>query len=294
MNKNTNAINGLVKREEPVNTQLLTFENYKSSQVLNVLDKFQLQFQNSMSSYLKNILNTDAAMQLALNLIQKNNLYDCSQISIINGIKQALSYGFPPGYNDLFYLIPFKNRKTGIKEATFMISYKGLESLLYRTGQYNDLYSCIVYEGDIFEYELGLNKRLYHKPIINSLKRNIICAYAVLVMKNGYKKFEVIDNEYINKIKEKALEKAYDKQNSLWNTDFIEMIKKTALKYICKTANIYELSKTANVELNAAIKQDDDEITDIELTTELIENITDEMPFDKELSKKLELEDEGV
>jgi len=57
-----------------------------------------------------------------------------------------------------FYFIPFKG---GIKP---ILGYKGLVTLILRSGEIKKISCELVYEGDEFEYELGLEPKLSHIP----------------------------------------------------------------------------------------------------------------------------------
>lgn len=130
------------------------------------------------------------------------------------------------------YLIPYRNK--GVMETQFQLGYQGLIDLCYRTGQYKKIVARIVYEGDEFDYEYGLNEKLIHKPCEKSDKQ--IYVYAMYELKNGASAFEVMSWDSVMahaKKYSKAVQKGW---TSPWTTDPESMAKKTALKKVLKYA----------------------------------------------------------
>ena len=61
-----------------------------------------------------------------------------------------------------------------------ILGYKGLVALLLRSDKVKKIWAEVVYNGDDFEYELGLEPKMVHIPNFNSVKTcdNIKCIYA--------------------------------------------------------------------------------------------------------------------
>ena len=66
-----------------------------------------------------------------------------------------------------FYFLPFGSKITPI------LGYKGVINLILRSGEISKLWSEIVYQDDEFEYELGLEPKLVHKPNHERTNKNI-------------------------------------------------------------------------------------------------------------------------
>ena len=130
------------------------------------------------------------------------------------------------------YLIPYKNH--GTLEAQFQIGYKGLIDLAYRSGQVKTIYAEAVYENDEFEYELGLNPKLVHKPAIKD-RGDVIYYYAVFKLTNGGEGFTVMSKDDIERHKNR-FSKAANAGFSPWSTNYDEMAKKTVIKKVLKYA----------------------------------------------------------
>lgn len=128
-----------------------------------------------------------------------------------------------------FYFIPFKG---GIKP---ILGYKGLVTLILRSGNIKKISCEIVYEGDDFEYELGLEPKLSHIPNFDADRssENIRWVYAVA---------KTTDDEYIFKVMTRKeimdIAKMGDMRNSLYFNE-----KKDPQNWMAKKVVIKQLSK---------------------------------------------------
>lgn len=152
----------------------------------------------------------------------------------------------------LAYITP---RKVGNNlEALLMPSYQGLCKLLTDTGSVKTVYAHPVYKGDDFDIELGERYSLSHKP--KFLSKEITHVYAVAILHDGTKQFEVMSAEQISEIRDlsdgyKAF-KAGRAKTAIWDSFYDEMCRKTVIKRLTKY-----LPKTDKWErLNEAIEVD--------------------------------------
>jgi recombination protein RecT len=91
-----------------------------------------------------------------------------------------------------FYLIPYNIKNQGLTVKP-LIGYQGLVSILLRGGTITNIWAESVHEADEFEYALGLNPRLEHKPL--DMIRNattLTHVYVVAQLSNGTKQFKVM------------------------------------------------------------------------------------------------------
>lgn len=152
----------------------------------------------------------------------------------------------------LSYLTP---RKVGQNvEAILMPSYQGLCKLITDTGSVKNIYAYCVFEGDDFEVVLGDTYTLKHVPKYKS--KNVTHAYAVGVLQDGSKQFEVMGIEQINAIRDmsdgwKAF-KSGKAQSAIWDTWDDEMARKTVIKrltkYLPKTDNWERVGQAIDVD----------------------------------------------
>ena len=126
-----------------------------------------------------------------------------------------------------FYFLPFG------KKITPILGYKGVINLILRSGEVSKIWSEIVYEDDVFDYELGLEPKLIHKPNLEKRNKNVKYVYAVAKLINGETMFKVMSKKEIMEIV--AMSKY---PNSLYGSSKDPqgwMYKKTVIKQLSKT-----------------------------------------------------------
>lgn len=117
----------------------------------------------------------------ALNTTPK--LRECTQMSFLAALMNAAQLGLEPNTPlAQAYLIPYNNK--GVLECQFQIGYKGLIDLGYRNPQMQMISAQEVYEKDEFEYELGLNPKLVHRPALKD-RGEVILFYGLFKLTNG-------------------------------------------------------------------------------------------------------------
>lgn len=132
-----------------------------------------------------------------------------------------------------FYLIPRKI--DGKLTVTPLIGYKGLHTIILRSGEVTKVHTECVYEGDEFEPIYGLEPNIIHKPNFNVARNatTLKFVYAVAKLKNGDYQFCVLSKSDIIKIKSLS---RYD--NELYFNDAKDpqmwMVRKTALIQLSK------------------------------------------------------------
>lgn len=154
-------------------------------------------------------------------------LAECTPESFIGSMMQAAQLGVEPNTPlGQAYLIPYGN------QCQFQLGYKGLLDLAWRSGEITDISAHEVYENDHFEYELGLNPKLVHRPALKK-RGPVVGYYAVFHTKSGGFGLEVMSREDVEEFAKKK-SKAYS--SGPWKTDFDAMAKKTVLKQALKYA----------------------------------------------------------
>lgn len=129
----------------------------------------------------------------------------------------------------LGYLIPYKGK------IKFQSSYMGKIDILLRTGVVKDIYAELVYEKDIFVYRKGVNATLEHTPNPFSKDRGeLLGGYYYAILTNGQIKYDVMTKERIDEIKGRS-EAVKSGKASPWDTDFVEMAKKSIINWAFKS-----------------------------------------------------------
>ena len=157
-------------------------------------------------------------------------LRECTAQSVVMCVMHAAQLGLEPGGPmGQAYLIPRRNK--GKMECTVIIGYKGLAALCRRSGEIKWMDANVVYDGDVFEWELGLNRRLRHEPKAAPEDRtpdNVTHAYAIVVTKDGGEYFIVLDKGDIEARHDRSGTKG--KSFSPWRSDYAAMARKSALR----------------------------------------------------------------
>ena len=159
------------------------------------------------------------------------DLLKCSQTSILRALMDAATMGIMPGGTmGRGYLVPRKNKINGALEACFDPGYRGLIDIARRSGKVKAMDAKPVYQGDLFEYEEGLDKKLRHVPTLDAKSRGeLVAAYAIARFYEGDPQIEVLTRADIDKIRNSSASKS-----GPWLTWYEEMARKSAVRRICK------------------------------------------------------------
>lgn len=176
--------------------------------------------------------------QIVLTEVKKNpkmqEAYQNNPMSLFASILHCAELGLMPSeMSGEFFFIPFRDKggKLNIKP---IIGYKGITALLYRNKAIKLITCESVHEGDDFEYELGLEPKLIHKPL-DKIRTNatLTHVYAVAKLENGEKVFKVMSIDEIKGVLStmKEMNNIYfdeKKDPMMW------MPKKTVIKQLAK------------------------------------------------------------
>ena len=200
----------------------------------------------------------------ALNTTPK--LAECSQMSFLGALMNAAQLGLEPNTPlGQAYLIPYRNK--GKLECQFQIGYKGLIDMVYRNENIQTVHAQCVYENDDFQYELGLDPKLVHKPALKD-RGNLILVYALWKSKNGGFGFEVMSKEDIDN-HARRFSQSFGSSYSPWKTNYEEMAKKTVIKKCLKYAplktdfvmqmnNDESIKSEINVDMSEVVNEQED------------------------------------
>lgn len=145
-------------------------------------------------------------------------------MSLISALKNLALVGYTLNpVRKQGYLVPMG------KAIVFMPSYMGLVDELAASGLVKKIEAHPVFDGEDFEIKLGTNGYLRHKPNPwgKREKDNLKGCYWYAIMVDGTEMFDTISLEEIEKIRKRA---PSAKNTSPWDTDYIEMARKTAIR----------------------------------------------------------------
>lgn len=181
---------------------------------------------------LPSVITPERFTRMTLSALSVNpKLGACTPKSFLGAMMAAAQLGLEPNTPlGQAYLIPYKNK--GVDEVQFQVGYKGLIDLAYRSGEVEVVQAQIVYAGDAFECQYGLNPKLVHIPADGD-RGDAVKVYAMFRTKSGGYGFEVMS---MSDIRKHAQRYSKSFSNGPWQNNFEEMAKKTVLKKALKYA----------------------------------------------------------
>lgn len=202
-------------------------------------------------------------MRVVLSAVQNNpELLECDRRSFFLSCMRCAQDGlFPDGREAVLVVRKNSNSPTG-KSANYQTMVAGIRKKVRNSGEIATLDAYVVREGDEFEYELGDNPFIRHKPALATLGP-ILAAYSVCTLKSGEKSRDVMSVAEIYKIRDERSDgwKAFKSgaiKMTPWSTDEAEMAKKTVVRRHSK-------SLPMSTDLDDLIRRgDEDRVADIE------------------------------
>lgn len=223
--------------------------------------------------------HTEQFIASVVSAVQTNKaLAECTNSSIFSAalLGQALNLSPSPQLGQ-FYMVPYKDRKTGVSEAQFQLGAKGYKQLAIRSGQYRKIVTSIIKEGELKQYN-PITEEFIFEPILDMRVREnlpVIGYYAMFQLNNGFTK-----ELYWSKEKMEEHAKRYSQgyrsdcqkgtQYTFWSKDFDGMAEKTMIRQLISKWGIMSIDMQKAFEsdmgvLNESgdVKYVDNEQTDI-------------------------------
>lgn len=156
-------------------TEYLNMDLVKS-QVNKAVGKNSMRF---VSSVISSVANTPA-------------LRECTNASILNAALLGESLNLSPSPQlGQYYMVPYGNKKEGVKIAQFQMGYKGYIQLAIRSGQYRRINVLAIKEGEL-KYFDPLNEEIKVELMIDKWNEReeapTIGYYAMFELVNGFRK----------------------------------------------------------------------------------------------------------
>jgi recombination protein RecT len=171
-------------------------------------------------------LSADRMARIVLTEIRRTpKLLQCDKMSLLGAVIQCAQLGLEPGSGlGHAYLIPYG------KECKLIPGFKGLIDLARRSGHIETISARVVREKDQFDFAYGDDERIIHVPFRGKAEDAgpITYVYAIAKMVGGGIQREVMSREQIEWVRDRG------NKNDVWETDFDEMARKTAVRRICK------------------------------------------------------------
>src|SRR5262249_43456251 len=120
--------------------------------------------------------------------------------------------------------VVFRDKSRG-PIATYMPMIGGLRKKARNSGEIVTWECYVVHENDFFDYALGDNPHIEHKPTLEN-PGPIVAAYSIATLKGGDKSREVMSIAEIEAVRARSRAK----DSGPWVTDFSEMCRKTVAR----------------------------------------------------------------
>ena len=192
-------------------------------------------------------------------------LAECSNSSILSGALLGESLKLTPSPQlGQYYLVPFKNTKTGVSEAQFQLGAKGYKQLAVRSGQYKNIVVSKIKEGELAAYN-HITEEFSFNPIMDMKKRAelpTIGYYASFELLNGFKKeiywskeemehhAETYSQGYRNDLRKNT-------KYTFWSKDFDAMAEKTMIRQLISKWGIMSIEMQKAVEGDMSVIRED-------------------------------------
>ena len=248
-----------------------TLAGLKYTDVQTVLEGMRSQIAQALPKH----LTAERFIHMTTSVINRNPaIAGCSVQSIVGAMMQASILGFKPvDALGQCYFVPYGGH------VQFQIGYKGWMDLARRSGQIKTLYAYVVREGDIFDYELGLDPVLRHKPN-SGPENNVTHAYAVAKYKDGGHSFIVLSKGEIERLRTRNASQR-GAPSGAWKTDYEAMAKAKAIKQLAKFMPMSDEMQMASISDDGIINADNALASDGSGVNLDAVEYADESPYDE-------------
>lgn len=204
-------------------------------------------------------------------------LQECTNPSILSAalLGESLNLSNSPSLGQ-FWIIPFNNRKKGVKEAQFQLGANGFKQLAMRTGQYKDIDFLEIHEGEYKGRDKYTGKQVF-EFIEDDDEREalpVIGYMAYFELLNGFRKtvywtkskMEKHADQYSQAFSLDAYRKLQEgkipqselwKYSSYWYSNFAGMAEKTLIKHLLSKWGILSTELITAMDADMAVINED-------------------------------------
>lgn len=228
------------------------------------IKEYIVAMKSGIAAALPSVMTPERFTRIALSAVSNNpKLQACTPDSFLGAMMQAAQLGLEPNTPlGQAYLIPYGGK------CQFQVGYKGLLELAWRSGEIRDIQAEVVYQNDVWEYELGLEPKLRHIPA-DTDRGDPVRYYAVIRTKDGGYISAVMS---VEDVQAHARKYSQSYNNGPWKTSFDEMAKKTVMKRALKYAPLKSDFVTRALAADGTVKTElSDDMTQIPDVTEYVE-----------------------
>jgi recombination protein RecT len=218
-------------------------------------------------------------------------LQECTQSSIVQAALLGESLNLSPSTTlGQFWIIPFNNKKKGIKEAQFQLGANGYKQLAMRTGQYKDIDFIEIHEGEykgrdkytgkqVFQFIEDDDERetlpvigyMAYFELLNGFRKTVFWTKAKME-RHADKYSQAFSLDAYNKLQNGEIPSSEMwKYSSYWYTDFSGMAEKTLIKHLLSKWGILSTELIAAMDADNAVINEDGTKNYVETESDVIE-----------------------
>jgi recombination protein RecT len=184
-------------------------------EVRGALEKMAPQFKAALPAH----VSVEKFVRVTLTAVQMNpDLLNADRRTLFASAMRASQMGLMPDGRE-GAIVTFKN------QAQFMPMVAGVMKLVRNSGEISTWSVQAVYENDTFDFCLGDEEHITHKPALSN-RGKIIAVYSIVTMKDGEKSREVMSIEDVDAIRKRSR----SGNAGPWASDYAEMAKKTVVR----------------------------------------------------------------
>jgi recombination protein RecT len=232
------------------------------------LEKMTPQFKYALPAHIP----VERFNRVVMTAMQNNpKLYGCSRPSIFNACMKCAQDGLLPDGREAA-IVPFGENEDGQKksdQATYLPMVAGYRKKARNSGELSDLYAHVVFDGDQFDFQLGDEPYVKHKPALTRPRgAKPIAVYSIAKFKDGGTSYEVMSISEVEEIRQKFSRA----RKGPWNdpVTYPEMVRKTCVRRHCK-------SLPMSTDLDTVLHRDD-ELYDMQGAKERGKQVTKHQP----------------
>jgi recombination protein RecT len=164
-------------------------------------------------------VSVEKFVRVTLTAVQTNpQLLNADRRTLFAAATKAAQMGLMPDGRE-GAIVTFKD------QAQWMPMTAGVMKLVRNSGEISTWSVQAVYENDQFDFCLGDEEHITHKPALSN-RGKLIAVYSIVTMKDGEKSREVMSIEDVEAIRKRSRSAG----SGPWVTDFAEMAKKTVVR----------------------------------------------------------------
>lgn len=206
------------------------------NEVRSAIERMSPQFKAALPAH----VSVDRFVRVTLTAVQTNpNLLEADRRTLFAAATKAAQMGLLPDGRE-GAIVTFKN------QAQWMPMVAGIMKLVRNSGEISTWSVQAVYENDQFDFCLGDEEHIIHKPNLAN-RGKLIAVYSIVTMKDGEKSREVMSVEDVLAIKARSR----SGNSGPWVSDFAEMAKKTVIRRHSKRLPL-------STDIDGVLKEDDE------------------------------------